>query len=102
MAKKSVATPVKKEVDAMATTTATTPPAETVAAPLVAAPAAPAAAETAPVATEAIPAAAEAPATTAAQETQKELLIKFIAQRGGISLAQARVWFNTKLQSKYN
>ncbi|MEN6421226.1 MAG: HU family DNA-binding protein [Smithella sp.] len=29
------------------------------------------------------------------QATQKQLLIKFIAQRGGVSLIQARVWFDT-------
>jgi DNA-binding protein HU-beta len=91
---KSVATAVKKEVGAMVDAT----PTATDAAP---------AAETTPVTTEAAPvetettAALEAPApvaetvTATAQATQKQLLIKFIAQRGGVSLIQARVWFDT-------
>jgi len=95
---KKVATAVKKEVEAMVDATPTsaeaTPAAET----------APVATEAVPVATEAAPAAAEttaAPAPVAetvaatSQATQKQLLIKFIAQRGGVSLIQARVWFDT-------
>ena len=77
-------------VDATPTATEAAPAAETT----------PVATEAAPVATETAPAAAEAPESPApvaatAQATQKQLLIKFIAQRGGVSLIQARVWFDT-------
>ena len=98
MTAKKVATAVKKEVDAMVDTT----PTATEAAP--AAETATVTTEAAPVATETVPAAAEAPESPApvaetvaatAQATQKQLLIKFIAQRGGVSLIQARVWFDT-------
>ena len=101
MTTKKVATAIKKQVEAMVDATPTsaeaTPAAET----------APVATEVAPVATEAAPAAAEtteapatapappAPVAETAQATQKQLLIKFIAQRGGVSLIQARVWFDT-------
>lgn len=102
---KKVAAAVKTEVEAMVdatpTATDTAPAAET--AP-VATEAAPVATEVAPAATEttAVPATAPvapapvaAPVAETAQATQKQLLIKFIAQRGGVSLIQARVWFDT-------
>ena len=46
---------------------------------------------TTPVAVENAPAAA----TTAKEDTQKQLLVKLIAQRGNVSQAEARAWFDT-------